>query len=304
MRAISLLIASGEGHGEMVSGEVRSHECSGLVFGVLAPKDAAWPPRWTHLSDRCIFRLTVSSRECSQHEPAWVAKLNEKADPLMKLCANPRANWKDCAQRPLQVHHTLRVIAYAAPAWRNRSSAWWCAQRTYFTGIKHMLSRFAHASFYLLVDADTKVSIEAAHDKVDHLRASLPAEADVYRGDIAEMPVRPLPSSTASFVMTGGGALLRGTTLRRLNSSGAMARCSAEQWHGMFYWWHLDWVLAECLAQIHVTAVGDPDFRQQSSPGSGRGGCKVGRGASVTCHGVATAATAVTYIAMADSAKT
>jgi len=64
------------------------------------------------------------------------------------------------------------------------------------------------------------------------------------------------------FIMSGGGVLLRGRTLRRLKSSGLLQRCAKKHLRGDWCWHHLDWVLGECLLEIGVQPVGHPSFQQ------------------------------------------
>ena len=66
-----------------------------------------------------------------------------------------------------------------------------------------------------------------------------------------------------NLVMTGGGALVRGSTLRRLVQSGRLEQCVGymkKDW----CWWHADWVLAECFHGIGVQAEAHPAFQQFS----------------------------------------
>merc|ERR1711971_535877 len=64
------------------------------------------------------------------------------------------------------------------------------------------------------------------------------------------------------FIMSGGGVLLRGSTLRRLQSSGVLSKCIQRVHNGTWCYHHLDWVLAECLRDIGVMPSGHEAFQQ------------------------------------------
>merc|ERR1712151_1129934 len=56
------------------------------------------------------------------------------------------------------------------------------------------------------------------------------------------------------FVQAGGGVLILGQTLRRLNTKGNMPFCLERSIHGEWCWHHMDWVLADCMRAIGIEA--------------------------------------------------
>eukprot|EP00927_Polykrikos_kofoidii_P028503 TRINITY_DN24877_c0_g1_i1.p1 TRINITY_DN24877_c0_g1~~TRINITY_DN24877_c0_g1_i1.p1 ORF type:complete len:290 (+),score=33.33 TRINITY_DN24877_c0_g1_i1:149-1018(+) len=134
-------------------------------------------------------------------------------------------------------------------------SEWWCAQRNYLPS---------------LVDLVTKHPKELEH-------VVLNADDDLYLGH----GFRNHNNSVPAFVMTGGGALLRGTTLRRLVQGGHLQRC-IDRVKTDWCWHHLDWSLSECLLDIGVTPRGSPAFQQFL--GLCRTCCRDNR--RVSCHPV------------------
>ena len=78
------------------------------------------------------------------------------------------------------------------------------------------------------------------------------------------------------YIATGGGGLLRGSTLRRLQASGTLDTYITRQTKGNLRWSVLDWTLGRAMAAIQVTPRKHAAFQQV-----GRLGC----GASmVSCH--------------------
>ena len=184
--------------------------------------------------------------------------------------------------------------------------SWWCAQRGHLAGVARLLEEAGSADFYLLLDADTQVFPQALARLLTLLQHKvLQPDEDLYTGHlIAPWWIKLHQSSTlpvVPFIGTGGGCLLRGRTLRRLQSSGELARFRARQTSGDLRWAALDWTLGMALSSIDVPARGHPTFQQfagsvvyeagNESDGGGRGGGGGGRAevgacppAWVTCH--------------------
>ena len=78
------------------------------------------------------------------------------------------------------------------------------------------------------------------------------------------------------YIATGGGGLLRGSTLRRLQASGTLDTYITRQTKGNLRWSVLDWTLGLAMAAIHVTPRKHAAFEQ-----FGRLGCGASR---VSCH--------------------
>jgi len=138
---------------------------------------------------------------------------------------------------------------------------WWATQRQYLDSLHSLLSRHPHADYYMLVDSDTVVFPRNLHALVAYLEEEvLDDDDDLYMGHGLWFHPRN-DDHMMPFIMSGGGVLLRGRTLRTLKSTGALHDCSARAktdrcWH------HLDWTLASCLSWIGVKPTGHVGFQQ------------------------------------------
>jgi len=138
--------------------------------------------------------------------------------------------------------------------------AWWAAQRQYMRSIEALISNHPHADYYMLVDADTFVFPSKLHALLAMLESeTLDPDDDLYMGHA----ISPLQgaSEVPAFIMTGGGALLRGRTLRKLRDFNVLDQCAKNQLHSRC-WWHCDWVLGDCLSKVGVKPVGHTGFQQ------------------------------------------
>jgi len=140
-------------------------------------------------------------------------------------------------------------------------------------GLKLLIEHFPQADYYFLADQDTVVMPNNFRRMLFLLENHiLPSHADLYVGhkNAAEKGIPP-------FIMTGGGALLRGGTLRKLQ--GSLETLSERSLRGDLCWYHLDWVLGKSLKEKGVRATAHEAFQQYSD----RGGCS---NMSVSCHPV------------------
>lgn len=155
----------------------------------------------------------------------------------------------------------VKMLRQASSAYVNAPEQWWCAQRNYLLGLKGMLMTFPTVDFYFLADTDTAVFRESLDVMMHLLQTSvLSAADDLYMGHGYDLS----SSNVGRIIMSGGGVLVRGHTLRRLASSGVLLGCIEESLSGLWCYHHLDWTVAECLARIKVTASGHPAFQQNT----------------------------------------
>ena len=120
---------------------------------------------------------------------------------------------------------------------KGRASTWWCAQRGHLLGVQRLVSTIPDADFYLLLDADTQVFPRAMGLLLVLLEQRiLQPHEDLYAGHLmhpAFVSLHPdYPLKLQPFIGTGGGALLRGRTLRRLNASGTLDAFITRQTEG------------------------------------------------------------------------
>mmetsp|Transcript_139354 Transcript_139354/g.445654 ORF Transcript_139354/g.445654 Transcript_139354/m.445654 type:complete len:731 (+) Transcript_139354:56-2248(+) len=190
-------------------------------------------------------------------------------DSLRPLWTDPDDK-ATCAPCPKGV----KMLRAASSAYVNAPEQWWCAQRNYLLGMKGMLMTFPTVDFYFLADTDTAVFRESLDVMMHLLQTSvLRAADDLYMGHGYDLS----GSKVTRIIMSGGGVLVRGPTLRRLASSGVLLGCIEESLSGQWCYHHLDWTVAECLARINVTASGHPAFQQNT--------CNEHYGAEVVaCH--------------------
>lgn len=183
-------------------------------------------------------------------EPGSSVPWASARDPVVEY--QPPKDCGACPKEALQAKETkgeAKDYSKAAPGW-------WCAQRYYLDGLAHLLSTQPHARWYFLADADTLVFPDALHRMVDLLDANIldPAE-DAYLGHGAY-------TSFIRFIMSGGGALIRGQSLRRMNATGTLLQCRVRQQKGAWCLHHLDWVVGECLREVGVEPTGHDAFQQ------------------------------------------
>jgi len=163
-----------------------------------------------------------------------------------------------------------RMSTPAATYWlQSRGATWWCAQRGHLTGVRLLLRTVPGADFYLLLDADTQVFPQAMHVLLELLQAHfLAPDADLYAGHLLHPAFLAYHSSTIvrfkpkPFIGTGGGALIRGLTLRRLNVTGTLDRFIQQQTSGALRWLPLDQTLGLAMATINVPPLGHAAFQQ------------------------------------------
>lgn len=148
------------------------------------------------------------------------------------------------------------------------TAGWWCAQRNFFNGLEELVNKFPHADFYLTVDADTMVFPDALNFMLQNIR--LEEAQDLFMGDVTEFLL-----FVGRFILTGGGALMRGLTLRRLVDDGHLNDCQNKV-RNDWCWDHLDWMLAKCFRLMNVVPRGHEGFNQW-------GNCEL---PVVTCHKV------------------
>lgn len=196
---------------------------------------------------------------------------------------SPRPVWTTPEDRVLlysppmtcnQCPHSAQQIKGASGKYINAPLQWWCAQRNYLVGLEQLPKHYPKADFYFLADVDTLVFREslAALMSLLHHEVLGPSE-DVYMGHGYDLS----GNGIGKIVMSGGGVLLRGRTLRKLGATGMLRWCMEESLRGSWCWHHLDWAIAECLLKINVTAQGHPAFQQNSCHMHGDAG-------AVSCH--------------------
>lgn len=154
---------------------------------------------------------------------------------------------KTCAPCPTERHVTPYSGKYG-----NASDQWWCAQRSYMEGLQRLVEMMPNADWYFLADADTVVFPHILLSVLGHLEQALEEHDDLYMGHASDL-------GYGRYVMSGGGVVLRGQTLRRLQA--VLPECSDMQLDEWCYH-HLDWVVASCLRKIGVLARGHLGFQQ------------------------------------------
>eukprot|EP00931_Biecheleriopsis_adriatica_P116728 TRINITY_DN92338_c0_g1_i1.p1 TRINITY_DN92338_c0_g1~~TRINITY_DN92338_c0_g1_i1.p1 ORF type:complete len:634 (+),score=81.76 TRINITY_DN92338_c0_g1_i1:91-1992(+) len=153
---------------------------------------------------------------------------------------------------------------YAKPLHWSRQwepPAWWAAQRQYLPSLESLLEKHPDGDYYFLADADTLVFPRNLHTLVAYLEDEvLDKDDDLYMGH--GLWFHPFNADFLSpFIMSGGGVLVRGRTLRLLNSTGSLHACATAAL-SLQCWHHCDWTLASCMARIGVKATGHTGFQQ------------------------------------------
>mmetsp|Transcript_14276 Transcript_14276/g.50115 ORF Transcript_14276/g.50115 Transcript_14276/m.50115 type:complete len:701 (+) Transcript_14276:88-2190(+) len=196
---------------------------------------------------------------------------------------SPRPVWTTAEDKVLiysppmtcnQCPHSAQQIKGASAKYINAPLQWWCAQRNYLVGLEQLPKHYPNADFYFLADVDTAVFRESLAALMSLLQHEVlgPSE-DAYMGHGYDLS----GNGIGKIIMSGGGVLLRGRTLRKLGETGMLRWCIEESLRGAWCWHHLDWVIAECLLKINVTAQGHPAFQQNSCHMHGDAG-------AVSCH--------------------
>lgn len=140
------------------------------------------------------------------------------------------------------------------------NKGWWCANRKFFSNLKHFFIKFPNKSYYLFMDDDSVINTQNLYHLVQHAQKSNP-----YTFYIGHM-IRSMYTQTnfQNFIGSGGGVFLKGDHLRKLVFTGKLEQTRLEQENGKYSWWPLDWVLAETLAEIQVYAQSHRSFQQFS----------------------------------------
>mmetsp|Transcript_145999 Transcript_145999/g.468164 ORF Transcript_145999/g.468164 Transcript_145999/m.468164 type:complete len:261 (+) Transcript_145999:173-955(+) len=180
------------------------------------------------------------------------AEATPRRSPLL---SRPRRSPPLCRLPSGRLQQRLPRQQRESARYLNAPKAWWCAQRYYMDALSKLVSSFPSASWYFLADADTVVFPHVLHPMLRLLDEVLVDTEDLYMGHGRDL-------SIGRFVMSGGGVLLRGRTARRLAGTGQWRRCFKENLNGTWCWRHLDWVLADCLREVGITARGHPGFQQ------------------------------------------
>jgi len=134
---------------------------------------------------------------------------------------------------------------------------WWAAQRQFMTSLKSLLSKHPAADYYMVVDDDTMVLRHNLQTLITSLeRDVLDPNEHLYMGHAVLHPELQIP-----YVMSGGGVLLRGGTLRLLDQQGLLDSYALRATRDLC-WHHFAWQLGGALAEIGVKALGHPGFQQ------------------------------------------
>eukprot|EP00747_Dinoflagellata_sp_TGD_P141254 gnl/TRDRNA2_/TRDRNA2_176103_c0_seq27.p1 gnl/TRDRNA2_/TRDRNA2_176103_c0~~gnl/TRDRNA2_/TRDRNA2_176103_c0_seq27.p1 ORF type:complete len:335 (+),score=16.12 gnl/TRDRNA2_/TRDRNA2_176103_c0_seq27:27-1007(+) len=201
--------------------------------------------------------------------------------------------------RPVWTRDTDDVFMFSAPqhcppcnktgqiekdtVWTKKPEAWWCAQRHYLNGLAQLVAQFPQSDYYFLADTDTVVFRKRLRSMLLALsrNASKPRD-DIFMGHAWTLPGEFGTGKDLKFVMTGGGVLLSGNALRRLNNTGKLDECSEQSLYGAHCWYHYDWALTTCLSSVGILPQGHEAF-QQSPQAKWR---KVCDETAVACHPV------------------
>ena len=243
-----------------------------LGFFVFAqPGASASSISWASEQERSQLFVFVPSQTCEGANPddadpdgvaVWGGSLLEAGGSLVARCASMRPS----------------VVSW------DESPGWWCAQRDYLRGVQGLVHAFPGADYYLLVDQDTVVFPHMLRHMVELLHYDvLGPHEDLYMGDTIQILDEDVNIDIA-IVMSGGGVLLRGPTLRRASREGSLGNVSARQDRGDLCYWHSDWALAEALRLIGVRPRAHRGFVQFANE---QGEQEQGKGCpptAVACH--------------------
>lgn len=230
--------------------EVNSAENSNISSAFFAVKTAA-DKKYSDMLSRMKVELNTTSVKGRKRNVAYF---------VLGLSGGPFPAWasphdtiftfvppKTCEACPKGVNITPESGRY-----RGARSGWWCAQRLYLAGLMKFFDEFPSANWYFLSDADTVVFSSVVARAVKILDLNLGTNEDLYMGHARHLNV-------SHFVMSGGGVLIRGNTMRRIRPY--LPLCGINQF-GPWCYHHLDWVLGNCLRKINVNASGHPGFAQ------------------------------------------
>lgn len=154
----------------------------------------------------------------------------------------------------------------ASGAYKDAPEAWWCTQRSYLDALSMLLQQYPSKDYYFLADANTAIFTTALHAMMRYLdNEVLRPTDDLFMGHGMDISRHGPELGFRYFIMSGGGVLVRGLTLRRLAASDTLSECIERVYNGTWCWHHLDWIIAECLAEINVWPQGHPSFQQHTN---------------------------------------
>ena len=170
-----------------------------------------------------------------------------------------------------------RMLTPGAQLWLDQKGArassrqWWCAQRQHLSGVARLVQTAPNASWYLTLDTDTLIFPRPLAKLLELLERQLAPAEDLYTGHLhitLLSDTDPLASKIRPFIATGGGALIRGRTLRKLRDNFVLDRFTREQGHGELRWAALDWVLGAALLAVGVQPRGRESTPRRLLPGT------------------------------------
>lgn len=158
-------------------------------------------------------------------------------------------------------------------------STWWCVQRQFPLGLMHLVHVAPNAKWYMTSDDDTIVFPRSFGMLIRTLDARLGATEDLYTGHMMHRQIhRDEKLALGDFIATGGGALVRGITLRKLYNDGVLIRLSKSAQHGELRFVALDQALGYAMNEAGIRGRGHTAFQQFL----GVGGCDPQK--HVACH--------------------
>jgi len=164
-------------------------------------------------------------------------------------------------QCPPCLEHAKKSVA--SGPYQEAPDAWWCTQRSYLYGLSQFLAIHPDKDYYFLADANTAIFPLALRAMMQYLDFQvLKPTDDLYMGHGFNLKNMGPELPFQKFIMSGGGVLLRGLTLRRLAATGVLEECAEEVYNGTWCYHHLDWFIGECLSKIGVYPQGHPAFQQ------------------------------------------
>ena len=196
--------------------------------------------------------------------------------------------WRTLPCETGDTSHVPQMATPGAQLWldskvRSKNSTWWCAQRQHLLGMISLVRVSPSANWYLTIDADTLIFPSLMLRLLNLLEQQLKPDEDLYAGHL-HLPLLhrsdPLADNmSGAFVATGGGAIMRGFTLRKLDNNMQLTRFSQQQQHGELRWAALDWVLGMAFREAGVQPRGHAAFQQHAADS-----CQPPQ--HVSCHGV------------------
>lgn len=249
--------------------------------------------------------LQSNTREVGKPSAGWLHSLVQKFEiqQKMKFQAPPTVaflvlGWPN-QRRPPWSRAVDSIVTWSSPqtcqdcsnaskagpaARMNYPKGWWCAQRHYWDGLARLMNEFPDKDYYFLADSDTLVFPEVLDSMMTLLENDvLSKDEDLYMGDV-HCYLEPCHGTSCNcknpFVASGGGVLVRGKTMRKLQASGHLGSCATKAFKE-WCWHHLDWAINECMSEMGVQARFHKSFQQFSGPWQ----CPKG---AVACHPVKT----------------